>query len=455
MINPSASLPLAKAVLVKKLPGLRRKSFDVPAGRKGILVQPNGQYRILSHGRHVVSKLLPRLFRNENAEWVGYFPEEPFALLNDIPNLLSQDDELLDGSILYMVNVKDPLQFFQGTVIPAGEIPADGFRLPLPLVDENIKQLGRKYEAQDLSAGLPTEFILNEVTEVLEHELAVKGLGLVSIRVLSFISAEDRVKIAIKLQDLNERLDDLKIDPQFALAANQTALDELMRSKHEEMGIPAGVRPVYEPAQPQPAPKTVGNPFAGLKAWLQQRPAEKSPIQAGRILGMLGFGKPGGSNGSGDRPPSDNLDLEKLVRGSKQRIDQLVRSQTDQELKAIAEMLMDSRHKTYTNGDEPTALQIMGMQTGLKELRGKVQDPSFGHPPYLDNLDVPSRVLGQMLAYDEGLLVQIANHSEYAHIIQQKITTGEPVDEQLNTLASRMTTFEHAFARRSRIVKLK
>ena len=361
-----------------------------------------------------------------------------------------------------MTNVKQPQQFFQSMVIPSGEIPSEGFRLPLPGLETKLVQLARRYEANDLSAGLPTEFLLDEITDLLAHQLAEKGLELAAIRVLSFIQASDRVEIADKLQQLEENLEDVGFDEWLASANNQQELDERLRQGQPEQGLPAGVRPVVETAAPQPEGQPKGTPqkaadglIGSLKAWLGQRPGEKSLEQAKHVMALLNQGKPEPEALTRDRPANTEIKLRELFNGNKQLTDRLVRKQVDLELAHVADMLLDCRGKTYRNGDEPTAIQFMQMQRSLERQREHLQDPEFGTPAYVTAPNLSATALGQMLAYDEGLLVQIANHSEFAHILQQRVTTGEPVDEQMNILASRLSTFEHAFARRSRLIQLK
>ena len=465
MENKPTSLPLAKATLVKELPGLRRKIFDVPAGRQGILTLTSGKYRLLPPGRHVVWHWFSSTFSSENGEWVGYFPGQPFTLLNDYPNLLTGDGELVDASILFMTNIKEPLQFFQSMVIPSGEIPSEGFRLPLPDMETKLVQLARRYAAIDLSAGLPTEFLLDEITDLLAHQLAEKGLDLSAIRVLSFIQASDRVEIADKLQQMEENLEDVRFDEWLASANNQQELDERLRQRQPEQSLPVGVRPVVENVAPKPEdqpkgtaeePQKASNGLLGsLKDWLNQRPGEKSLGQARHVMALLSQGKPQAEAITRDRPANTEIKLMELFSGNKQLTDRLVRKQVDLELSHVADMLLDCRGKTYRNGDEPTAIQFMQMQRSLENQREHLQDPTFGTPAYVTVPNLSAAALGQMLAYDEGLLVQIANHSEFAHILQQRVTTGEPVDEQINILASRLSTFEHAFARRSRLIQLK
>jgi len=186
-MNQAASHPIASAMPVKELPGLLFKSFDVSAGRQGLAILSSGKFRLLPIGRHIVWSWLPRLDSQEDADWVGSFPDQPFTLTNDYPHLLSGDGEEVDASIFFLTSIKNPLQFFQSVLIPSREIPAEGFRLQLPGLESLLTQLVRRYTAADLCAGLPSEFVMGEISDILTQRLAEMGLEMNSIRVLSFL----------------------------------------------------------------------------------------------------------------------------------------------------------------------------------------------------------------------------------------------------------------------------
>jgi len=536
MTNQSLPLPLAKAYRAKDLPGYWVRTLEVPAGRKGIVLQTSGQHRMLPPGRHVVLVILTRLLGSGSGLSAGYIPEQPFAAFIKATNLLSGDDELVDASMLCLVTVADPVVFFRSQVLPLKEISAEGLKLSPHLIAENLIPLVRRYAASDLSAGLPTDYLLDQVSELVEHQLSEQGLKLNAIKMLSFIRADDRLEIASKLQKLEEKLAGIQMDAQLASLENQAQLDDFIRQMHSDIGIPAGLRPIYEASNgnmnKSSIPQKIKEKLIGtLNTWLQQHPLEQSTDQAWRILGMLKKENPQQKEKNAAasqralsawlrkrallvsgmilggcvlsvlifaltvkatdgvrwgllfilwgpilaviaqnivkvfRKQTELQDtywdtagivkIDDLARGKKDRVDQLVREQIDQELSHISEMMIACRSKAYRSGDEPLAIRFMELTRRLESHRAQIQNPEFGAAPYLKDFKINPEALGQMLDYDEGLLVQIANHAEYAHILQQKVISGGMVDADLTTLESRLETFEHAFARRARAMQSK
>lgn len=470
MTNPTPQLPLAMATPAWKLPGVLRKVLDVPANHQGIVLMRSGRHRMLPAGRHIVSVMLPRIIWNDTGDWAGYMPESPFAAFYNIPNLLTGDGELVDAGLLCLVKVANPLQFFQDQVMPRREIPANGLEISPFLVQKNLEPLVRRYAADDLSAGLPTEALLGQISDMVEHQVSSMGLALVVIKVFSFIPVSDRAEVANRLAELEDMLSDARMQDSLGGARSQADLDRMMRDLQTSKGIPTGVHPVLAPVAqptvvqvaavsaaspaatvPQPAPVAAqGSLAADLKSWLSTGPLGLNAGRFSRLLDLLRQEKPQFVPQAGNVP----LGIEKLVNGNRETIDRLVRSQVDRELQHIHEMLQDCRTRAYRGGNEPAALELMRMMRSLEAQRQKIQNTSFGPAAYAGSLNLTGEVLGKYLAYDEGLLVQVANHAEFTHLLQQKLSDGQAVEEDLKVLSSRLETFGHSFSRRARVVEL-
>ena len=451
MSNPTAQLPLARAVPVSSLPGVLRKTLDVPVQRQGIVYMRSGKHRLLSSGRHIVAVLLPRIIWNDTGDWAGFMPVDAFPAFCNLPSLLTGDEELVDASLLCLVKVANPLQFFQNVVMPRREIPASGLELPNQLLNTKLAPLVRRYAAEDLSAGLPTEFLLSEINDMVAHQVNAMGLELLGIQVFAVMQATDRVETAGRLAELESMLQDARLQNRFGDVQSQAELDGLMRELQQDSAIPAGVRPVFAPAA-QPAPQASQKPaqppksgglVAGLKSWLGFGPAQPKPAQATRLLELFQ---------NEPAQVSASIALDHLTDGNRAAIDRLLRAQIDQEMAHIHEMLQDCRSRAYHAGQEDTALGFMHLLRDIESQRQHFRNPGFGKAAYGAGLNLTQGELGRFLAYDEGLLVQIASHSEFAHILQQNLIAGQPLDEDVKVLASRLQTFEHAFARRARVI---
>lgn len=440
MNNTQAQLPLAKAIQAGSLPGVMRKIIEIPAGRQGIIIMRSGKARMLPPGRHIASVALPRIIWNDTGDWCGYLPADVFPAFYNLPNLLSGDDDLLDASLLCLVKVTHALQFFQGIVVPQGMVPASGLELPGGLVRTGLEPLVRRYTAADLAAGLPTDFLLGQMGELMRQQLANLGLELVGVQVFSFLPAVDRIEIAAKLGAMEALLADAQVQSRLESAQDQAGLDGAMRELQEKTTLPAVVRPVL------PEPHIKGGLITNLKKWLGIAPAAPRPANSAHLQKLIEESTvPGASSRTG-------LRLEHLATSNPTQVDQVVRRQVERELEHIQNMLTECRSRLYRAGDEATALEVMLFLRNLEKRRVQFQKPAFGPPLYASGLPLSPAALGNSLAYDEGLLVQLAAHTEYAHILQQKVTTGAPVDEDLKVLLGRLDAFEHAFSRRGRIV---
>ena len=114
----STKLPLARAFTLKQLPGRLGKTLQVPPGRQGISLNTGGRVRLFPPGAHRVLNAFERLKGQGAGLRAGYIPAQGFQAGLKTANLLSGDNELLDASLLCLVEVSDPARFFAELVIP-------------------------------------------------------------------------------------------------------------------------------------------------------------------------------------------------------------------------------------------------------------------------------------------------------------------------------------------------
>jgi hypothetical protein len=251
--------PLARVVPHPELRGRLSKSIEVPPGRVGILIGPGGRARTLAAGVSPVASAWQRLRGELDRTQAGYLPVEPFNAVFEAPYLLSGDDELLDASLFAAVRVSDAQRFFVENVLPRGEIRAAAIDLSDGMVCKLLAGVARCYAAADLTQGLPTQRLVQEIQPGLAAALANQGLSLDALLLISFWPSDERVRVAEKIQAIDERAQALAMEQHMAEAERQAALEDFTHQVQAEMGPSASVRMVEPQMVSQAAPQSVSN----------------------------------------------------------------------------------------------------------------------------------------------------------------------------------------------------
>ena len=267
-VQNSSPVPLARAFLLKELPGWIAKSLEVPPGRRGICMDKQNRLRLFPPGRHPLLSAIERIGGGGAGLRAGYLPDHPFAAWLNAENLLSGDDILLETRLLVMVEVIDPARFFTEQVLPRKQIQSGQVDLSQAEIYNALGTLARRYAAADLICGLPTDRLLPQIQAVLRASLGNQGLGLDTIQFISFLQSEDRIKVAEKVQTMEERLQNIELQKQMAAIENQAQLEDFIKQLDPELVERGGLRPVFQPASAQPdgTPGGVSSLFDSLRA---------------------------------------------------------------------------------------------------------------------------------------------------------------------------------------------
>lgn len=237
------AVPLAKAFLLKEMPGRVGKALVVPPDRQGVLLPARGEARLLSPGRHTVLSVFDRLLGKGAGLRAGYVPRRDFYQWLVGANLLSGDDQLIDLALLCRLEIADPVRFFTEGVLPRQEVSEAALDLDEASV-RRLAGLARSYTAEDLVHGLPTERLLPAVQAGLAPLLANQGLRSLGVEMLAFQRADDRALIAEKLLALDERLRQVELEKRMMEIENEQQLDEFIRQFDPGLVEETGLRPV-------------------------------------------------------------------------------------------------------------------------------------------------------------------------------------------------------------------
>ena len=241
-------IPLGRAFRLKEINGRVSKWLEIPPGRQGVVLYPDGEQSLLPPGRHRILAASDRLRGSGAGVRAGYVPAQPFTAWLEADNhLLSGDDQLMDVSMLCGLEVSDAVRFFEEYVVPHQEIYAAQLQPETETAFEVLNTVTRRYAADDLVHGLPTAQLLPEVQTNMDAVLSNQGLSLISIQALSFSRSEDRLVIAAEAQALQERLLDVDLQRQMVEVETQINMQDFIHQLDPSLVRTAGLRMVVDP----------------------------------------------------------------------------------------------------------------------------------------------------------------------------------------------------------------
>lgn len=266
--QPASMPPLGKAYHTSQLDGWAAKWLEIPPGRSGVAIFRNGQERVFPAGRQRILTPIERLRGLGAGLRAGYLPAQPFAAWLKAGSLLSGDQELLDASLLCMLEVGSSAQFFRQVIWPAGVLEAGIVDLSDETLSQILNNYTLRYAAADLVNGLPTARLLPEIQLLLEPLLAGRGLRLQTVQLLIFQRSADRALVAQKTLELQQKMQEIQLEGQMAAVENQAALEEFAQQVNVELGQAGGLR--FTPGSFPGAAETVSN-LSPLKTrvWLE------------------------------------------------------------------------------------------------------------------------------------------------------------------------------------------
>ena len=145
--------------------------------------------------------------------------------------------------------------------------------------------------------------------------------------------------------------------------------------------------------------------------------------------------------------------IDNLTGSDRARADRLVRGQVGGDLKAAAGMLDDLVSRTYNSGNQELALKLRELRRKFEDATEKVNQSSFGAPPYLSDLNIPKRGWELMLDYDEQVLAESNAVADLAQQLQETYSVGNDPAAGLAGLESRLDSLLYHFGGRERAVK--
>ena len=161
MTQPLTEHSFGRRFRLSQLPGAGRKFLEVPTGYQGVARAAGAAAQVYPPGRHQVLTLGQRISGRGVGFECAVLSAQPEALFLRTSRLLSQDDALLDASLLVSVQVADPARLLEQPARENGLIPA-----PVPSEEELQKALFplfRRRLAEDLLSGLPTRVLADEL----------------------------------------------------------------------------------------------------------------------------------------------------------------------------------------------------------------------------------------------------------------------------------------------------
>jgi len=238
--QPTA-VPLGRAFHLKELKGYFEKWIDIPPGRTGVVLDADGNGRTLAAGRHRLLTVYQRLRGRGVGLAAGYVPLGLFSLPMSIPYLLSGDGELVDISLVCVLEISDPLKFFKEVVLPKRILQTMEMDVNDEMARNALGAVTTKYAAADLAHGLPPR-LSSELLNAMGMLAAERGLSIKNIPLVLFSRSEDRLVIAEKTQALQERLQDVALQAKMAEIENQAQLDEFIQQVDPEVDKVAHVQ---------------------------------------------------------------------------------------------------------------------------------------------------------------------------------------------------------------------
>lgn len=218
----SSTARIGQTYRLKDLKGWLTKHLEVPQGHQGIVIDAEGGAQTYPPGIHKVITGSRRMTGKGAGFRAGVIASSPLALVADTSHLLSGDGQLLDVSLGLVLEVADPvLAFKSAQVAEDGSLLAETDRESLWRV---LQPMLRQYTAQDLAVNLPGDRLLAEILPRMDGLTAGSGLRTQAIRWLAVTPADERVKIAEKLQQLEEKLKDVELEKRLAEAESEAEL---------------------------------------------------------------------------------------------------------------------------------------------------------------------------------------------------------------------------------------
>lgn len=282
--NKSNALPLARAFRLKELPGLIGKRIEIPAGRLGVAIYADGKAQTFPPGQHRLLSAFARLRGRGTGLQAGYVPSGDFAAHLKCEYLLSGRGELLDVSLVFSLELADPVRFFKEVTLPQGEVRASGVEIDPQIVRAALGKITQKYEAADLIHGLLDARAAAELQSSLHAVLGNQGLRLKEVVLLSFTRAENRALVAEKTQALDERLQDVETQAKMAQIENQAQLNEFIQQVDPELD---GVTHFQLGSDEKGKGSLKGKVADALRSWFTIETSKEGGRRRWRIEGLL------------------------------------------------------------------------------------------------------------------------------------------------------------------------
>lgn len=287
MSQKTDNQPLAQAFTIADLPGRVRKYVDVPQGRRGVTVDGDGEVEIFEPGRHLVLSGIGRLLGGGAGFRAGFIPAGPFTARIKAENLLSDDDVLIDASLLAEVEVMDPSRFFTQWVIPRGVIHGTSLDLSSEAAWQVLGSQTRNHTAADLISGAANERILAHIRAGLESCFNSQGLYLDFINFVSFWRADDRALAAEKTLVLRDRLREVELEEKMAEVETEIQFQDFVNQLEPELVDKIGLHPVVDSSKAKEAGQEGDSILDTFLSWTNFESKKDENGKHFRIDGLL------------------------------------------------------------------------------------------------------------------------------------------------------------------------
>jgi hypothetical protein len=242
-------VPMAKIVHPAEWSGRFNKHLIVPPARQGIVIHPDGSSLILNEGKTRILSFWQRLNGAGIGLQTGFFSPYPFTSIMISNYLLTGNGILIDAHVVLSVYVADPARFYYECLLPSNEIAIGGMtRIGNEMVQSAIASVVRCYTAADLIAGMYPQIIV-ELQDILQPVLRNTGLEIDCVEIVSFWRSDERAEIAEKVHDLEERLQEIELQKEFAQIESKVQLQEFIDQIDPDLMAKMGFYPAEKAVQ--------------------------------------------------------------------------------------------------------------------------------------------------------------------------------------------------------------
>ncbi|NLA79726.1 MAG: hypothetical protein GX853_03120 [Chloroflexi bacterium] len=459
------------------------KEDIVPADCVGFLVSDGAIELIAKNDQNLYAAM-----QNKKARLVGYFPQHPFMARFAMDKVLTGDGDLIDVRVELRVVVEDPREFVEKVLFEERVIDKHDYYLKPKVFSDEVAHFVRLYEAADLSSGKLNAAMNDFLKENLSQNLRPLGLRLLDVKTISvwLSSEQDTVmgKIASKLGSFDT-------PDAFKIFLKEEALDEKMTLHATPDPESDETRDWFETIKSFFSNKESGRnyrmqkiiksteenvkkpPARRIRRWWLTAALSILVALAVAITTTLRLFKNGWeasiwkitlllivwtislvtvyfairklsrrlkkskvSKDGKEQQASPMLTVSRFSQEDRMSMNRRVRQQVASEFEKQKEILERVRGKAYRDGKEALALEAHRMQKELDENIGRILNPNYAAPVYLqEESNFSKETWEKLIESEETLLIKAA-------LLNQEMESFERESNEPNKETASLSEYE-------------